>query len=202
MLCNGSCTPSPRRATSSLPRPSEKKNLGRRARNWLPRSPRRRRQFVRRRGSGRHTMDSCRQPAWRPPPGRSDRRGRALRALGARDFPSTTLQAFGSHTLCYTCLKWVWVAHALTGPPSDSAQRCRRFKSNALLTAWRPHAATLALEREPSRLWALQGHSYTRIRLLDALRRSYSPTVRCGKISRPAVADVSGGRFVGYVCRD
>ena len=34
-------------------------------------------------------MDSCRQPAWRPPPGRSDRRGRALRALGARVFPST-----------------------------------------------------------------------------------------------------------------
>ena len=87
-------------------------------------------------------------------------------------------------------------------PPWDIAQRCRRLKSNALLTAWRPHAATLALERNPSRLRALQGHSYTRIRLLDALRRTYSPTVRCGKISRPAVADVSGGRFVGYVCRD
>ena len=87
-------------------------------------------------------------------------------------------------------------------PPWDIAQRCRRFKSNALLTAWRPHAATLALERDPSRLRALQGHSYECIRLLDALRRSYSPTMRCGKISRPAVADVSGGRFVEYVCRD
>ena len=87
-------------------------------------------------------------------------------------------------------------------PPCYIAQRCRRLKSNALLTAWRPHAATLALEREPSRLRALQGHSYGCIRLLDALRRSYSPTVRCGKISRPAVADVSGGRLVEYVCRD
>ena len=129
MLCNGSRHVAAAAATSR--RPSVKKNLGRRARNWLPRSPRRRRQFVRRRGSGRRTMD-CRQPAWPPPPGRSDRRGRALRALGARVFPSTTLQAFGSNNqfrqttqiqLHLNMLRLSDLSHKITHIPSQNSSK-------------------------------------------------------------------------------